>query len=78
MANAPRPRALDYSTVDVFTTTALAGNPLAVVMNTAGLTTDQMQSIACEFNLSETTFVERRPAAVEEAEGIRVRIFTTQ
>ena len=37
-----------------------------------------MQAIAREFNLSETTFVERRPAAVEQAEGVRVRIFTTQ
>ena len=37
-----------------------------------------MQAIAREFNLSETTFIERRPAAVERAEGVRVRIFTTQ
>ncbi|KAA6458708.1 PhzF family phenazine biosynthesis protein [Acidobacteria bacterium AB60] len=71
------PRALDYSIVDVFTTQALSGNPLAVVMNTVGLTTAQMQAIAREFNLSETTFVERRPADIEAAEGIRVRIFTT-
>jgi trans-2,3-dihydro-3-hydroxyanthranilate isomerase len=69
---------LDYFVVDVFTDTALAGNPLAVVMNTCGLTTDRMQAIAREFNLSETTFVERRPEAVERAEGVRVRIFTTQ
>ncbi|MGO9777590.1 MAG: PhzF family phenazine biosynthesis protein [Terracidiphilus sp.] len=69
---------LDYFVVDVFTDTALAGNPLAVVMNACGLTTECMQQIAREFNLSETTFVERRPAAVEQAEGVRVRIFTTQ
>jgi trans-2,3-dihydro-3-hydroxyanthranilate isomerase len=69
---------LDYFIVDVFTETALAGNPLAVVINTAALTTGRMQAIAREFNLSETTFVERRPAAVEQAEGVRVRIFTTQ
>jgi trans-2,3-dihydro-3-hydroxyanthranilate isomerase len=69
---------LDYFVVDVFTDTALAGNPLAVVMNTGGLATERMQRIAREFNLSETTFVERRPAAVEQAEGVRVRIFTTQ
>jgi trans-2,3-dihydro-3-hydroxyanthranilate isomerase len=69
---------LDYFTVDVFTATALAGNPLAVVMNTVGLSTERMQSIAREFNLSETTFVERRPVAVEQEEGVRVRIFTTQ
>ncbi len=69
---------LDYFVVDVFTDTAFAGNPLAVVMNTVGLATEQMQAIAREFNLSETTFIERRPEAVEQAEGVRVRIFTTQ
>jgi trans-2,3-dihydro-3-hydroxyanthranilate isomerase len=47
-------------------------------MNTAGLGTERMQSIAREFNLSETTFVERRKAAVEQAEGVRVRIFTAR
>ena len=69
---------LEYFVVDVFTETALSGNPLAVVMNKAGLTAERMQAMAREFNLSETTFVERRPAAVEQAEGVRVRIFTTQ
>jgi trans-2,3-dihydro-3-hydroxyanthranilate isomerase len=69
---------LDYFVVDVFAETALAGNPLAVVMNTAELTAERMQAIAREFNLSETTFVERRPAEVEQAEGVRVRIFTAQ
>jgi trans-2,3-dihydro-3-hydroxyanthranilate isomerase len=69
---------LEYFVVDVFTDTALKGNPLAVVMNTAGLSTEQMHAIAREFNLSETTFIERRAAGVERAEGVRVRIFTTQ
>jgi len=69
---------LDYFVVDVFSGTALEGNPLAVVMDTAGLNTEQMQAIAREFNLSETTFVERRAPEVERAEGVRVRIFTTQ
>ncbi|HWG20513.1 MAG TPA: PhzF family phenazine biosynthesis protein [Terracidiphilus sp.] len=69
---------LDYTVVDVFSDSALAGNPLAVVSNTAGLSPEQMQAIAREFNLSETSFVERRAAAVEAAEGVRVRIFTTQ
>ena len=69
---------LEYCVVDVFTDEALKGNPLAVVMNTADLTTEQMQAIAREFNLSETTFVERRAADVELAEGVRVRIFTTE
>jgi len=69
---------LDYCVVDVFTGEALKGNPLAVVMNTVGLTTEQMQTIAREFNLSEATFVERRAAELERAEGVRVRIFTTE
>lgn len=72
------PRTLEYFVVDVFTESPLAGNPLAVVMNTAALQTDQMQAIAREFNLSETTFVERRAEEVEWAEGVRVRIFTTE
>ena len=69
---------LEYFVVDVFTETPLKGNPLAVVMNAAALTTEQMQAIAREFNLSETTFVERRAVEVERAEGVRVRVFTTQ
>src|SRR5271166_3944164 len=56
------PLELDYYIVDVFTKTAFEGNALAVVMNTANLTTERMQTIAREFNLSETTFVERREA----------------
>jgi trans-2,3-dihydro-3-hydroxyanthranilate isomerase len=69
---------LDYFVVDVFTDSALKGNPLAVVMDTAGLAKEKMQAIAREFNLSETTFVERRAAETERREGVRVRIFTTQ
>jgi trans-2,3-dihydro-3-hydroxyanthranilate isomerase len=69
---------LEYFVVDVFADSALAGNPLAVVLNSTGLTSERMQAIAREFNLSETTFVERQPSAVEQAEGVRVRIFTTQ
>jgi trans-2,3-dihydro-3-hydroxyanthranilate isomerase len=69
---------LKYSIADVFTHTALAGNPLAVVIDAVGLSTERMQAIAREFNLSETTFVQRRPSSIEDAEGVRVRIFTTQ
>jgi trans-2,3-dihydro-3-hydroxyanthranilate isomerase len=69
---------LDYFVVDVFTEIHLAGNPLAVVLDTCGLATEQMLAIAREFNLSETTFIERRSAEVERTEGVRVRIFTTQ
>ncbi len=66
----------EYFVVDAFTIEPLAGNPLAVVMNACGLATERMQAIAREFNLSETTFVERRPAETERVEGVRVRIFT--
>jgi len=69
---------LEYHVVDVFTETALMGNGLAVVFDTVGLSTERMQSIAREFNLSETTFIQRRDANIERDEGVRVRIFTTQ
>jgi trans-2,3-dihydro-3-hydroxyanthranilate isomerase len=69
---------LDYFVLDVFTETRLTGNPLAVVLNPGTLTTDRMQAIAREMNLSETTFVERRGPDVERSEGVRVRIFTTE
>jgi len=69
---------LEYFVLDVFTETRLEGNPLAVVLNPGTLTTEKMQAIAREMNLSETTFVERREAGIEREEGVRVRIFTTQ
>lgn len=46
-----------FVTLDVFTTSPNAGNPLAVVLDGEGLETAQMQAIAREFNLSETVFV---------------------
>ncbi|MBR1223174.1 PhzF family phenazine biosynthesis protein [Bradyrhizobium sp. U87765 SZCCT0131] len=65
---------LSFTTVDVFTTTQFGGNPLAVVRDDAGaLTTEQMQAIAAEFNLSETAFVRPPKDAAHTAE---VRIFT--
>jgi trans-2,3-dihydro-3-hydroxyanthranilate isomerase len=70
--------ALEYHIVDVFTDTALKGNGLAVVFDTVGLSIERMQAIAREFNLSETTFIQRRNLSVEKQEGVRVRIFTTQ
>ena len=45
---------LNFITVDVFTDQRFGGNPLAVVLNGHGLTTEQMQSIAAEFNLADT------------------------
>lgn len=69
---------LEYHIVDVFTDTALKGNGLAVVFDTVGLSTERMQAVAREFNLSETTFIQRRDPSAEKQEGVRVRIFTTQ
>ena len=48
---------LKFHTLDVFTTRKFAGNPLAVVLGADHLSTEQMQTITKEFNLSETTFV---------------------
>lgn len=48
---------LKFHTLDVFTNRKFAGNPLAVVLDADHLTTEQMQTICKEFNLSETTFV---------------------
>jgi len=64
---------LQFETVDVFTSARFSGNPLAVVLNAEGLSTQQMQAIAAEFNLAETTFVlpPKDPAHTAE-----VRIFT--
>jgi trans-2,3-dihydro-3-hydroxyanthranilate isomerase len=69
---------LDYFVLDVFTDTRLEGNQLAVFINPGHLTTERMQAIARETNLSETTFVQRRDVAIERREGVLVRIFTTE
>ena len=63
---------LEFRTLDVFTTQPFTGNPLAVVLGADGLTTAQMQTIAREFNLSETIFV---MAPRDPAHRARVRIF---
>lgn len=62
-----------YAIWDVFTSRPLAGNPLAVVLDSAGLSPEEMQAIAREFNLSETVFVlpPRLPAHTAY-----IRIFT--
>jgi PhzF family phenazine biosynthesis protein len=62
-----------FSQVDVFTTTPYAGNPVAVVHDADGLSTEQMQRFAQWTNLSETTFV---LSPTEPAADYRVRIFT--
>jgi trans-2,3-dihydro-3-hydroxyanthranilate isomerase len=62
-----------FTTVDVFTDRPFGGNPLAVVTDAQGLSTERMQAIAAEFNYAETTFVlpPKDPAHTAE-----VRIFT--
>lgn len=64
-----------FKQVDVFSAVAFKGNPLAVILDAAGLTTEQMQAIARWTNLSETTFV---LPATDPAADYRLRIFTTQ
>ena len=71
-------RRLAMAQWDVFSSRPLEGNSLAVFPDGRGLTDAEMQSIAKEMNLSETTFIVHREAAVEQERGIRVRIFTVQ
>lgn len=63
---------LKFATYDVFTASRFGGNPLAIVADADGLTTEQMQIISREFNLSETIFI-MKPA--EPGNTAKVRIF---
>lgn len=62
---------MEFLQVDVFADAAYGGNPLAVFPEAGGLSSRQMQAIASEMNLSETTFV-----TSASAESYEVRIFT--
>jgi len=64
-------REFAFRIVNVFAEERLAGNPLAVFENARGLSDADMQALALQFNLSETTFI--LPSQVADA---RVRIFT--
>ena len=64
--------------LDVFSSRPFEGNQLAVLPDARGLSDEQMQAIAREMNLSETTFVLPRDARTESERGVRVRIFTVQ
>jgi trans-2,3-dihydro-3-hydroxyanthranilate isomerase len=64
---------LPYHILDVFTEQRFAGNPLAVVLDADALDGERMQTIAKEFNLSETVFVLKPERAAHTA---RIRIFT--
>lgn len=66
-------RTYSFVTVDVFTSARFGGNPLAVFPDATGMSDAEMQSLAAEFNLSETTFV---LPPDDPAHTARVRIFT--
>src|SRR5882724_5234869 len=68
----------EFVQLDVFTQTPLAGNPLAIFPDARGLSDAEMQALAREMNLSETTFIFPRDAATEAREGEKVRIFTVE
>src|SRR5258708_15869967 len=65
-------RTYSFVTVDVFTDRRFGGNPLAVFRDAGSLSDGEMQSLAAEFNLSETTFV---VPPENPANTARVRIF---
>lgn len=71
-------RRLAMTQWDVFTSRPLEGNSLAVFSDGRGLSDGEMQAIAKEMNLSETTFILPREPGIEQERGIRVRIFTVQ
>ncbi len=70
--------AFDFAQVDVFAERPLEGNQLAIFTDARGLSTEDMQILARETNLSETTFILPRDAEIERERGIHVRIFTTE
>ncbi len=65
-------RRFSFVTVDVFTERRFGGNPLAVIPDARGMSDGEMQALAAEFNLSETTFV---LPPEDPAHDARVRIF---
>lgn len=69
-------RRLPFVQVDVFTSIPLEGNQLAVFPDARGLSDSEMQALAKEMNLSETTFIFPRDIITERERGVRVRIFT--
>ena len=71
-------RQLGMAQWDVFSSRALEGNSLAVFFDGRGLGDAEMQSIAREMNLSETTFFLPRDQVTERERGVRVRIFTVR
>ena len=77
--NNPTMVQLSFVTLDVFTTTRYQGNPLAIVRIPRGqdVSTEQMQAVAKEFNLSETLFLHENTFSEDALPEWRVRIFVT-
>ena len=73
----PALRSFDFAQVDVFAERALEGNALAIFTDASGLSKEEMQALARETNLSETTFILPRAPEIERERGIHVRIFLT-
>jgi trans-2,3-dihydro-3-hydroxyanthranilate isomerase len=69
-------REFSFVQLDVFTSRPLEGNQLAVFTDARGLSDEEMQKLARETNLCETTFILPRDAETERTEGHKVRIFT--
>jgi trans-2,3-dihydro-3-hydroxyanthranilate isomerase len=71
-------RTFPFVQLDVFTRQPLQGNQLAVFTDGRGLSDAEMQRLAKETNLSETTFIFPRDEHTEQREGVKVRIFTVE
>jgi trans-2,3-dihydro-3-hydroxyanthranilate isomerase len=69
-------RRYSFVQLDVFASRPLEGNPLAVFTDARGLSDPEMQALAREMMLSETTFIFPRDIATERNQGVKVRIFT--
>lgn len=72
------PRRFPFRQYDVFTSRPLEGNQLAVFTDARGLSDAEMQALARETRLSETTFILPRDSASQREYGVKVRIFTVQ
>jgi trans-2,3-dihydro-3-hydroxyanthranilate isomerase len=71
-------RTFEFVQLDVFTQQPLQGNQLAVFTDARGLSDPEMQRLAKETNLSETTFIFPQEEATEQRDGVKVRIFTVE
>jgi trans-2,3-dihydro-3-hydroxyanthranilate isomerase len=76
-SSAAAPGSLDFAQVDVFAERPLEGNALAIFTDARGLSSGEMQALARETNLSETTFILPRDPEIERERGVQVRIFLT-